>query len=86
MQSNGGTTSFDKAMELPINLVESGPVAGMFGAAKLGQLLNESNIIAFDVGGTTAKCSLITDGKVNVTTDYYIEKMKNLQVIRLKHL
>lgn len=74
MQSNGGTTSFDKAMELPINLVESGPVAGMFGAAKLGQLLNESNIIAFDVGGTTAKCSLITDGKVNVTTDYYIEK------------
>ncbi|EON72587.1 hydantoinase/oxoprolinase family protein [Lysinibacillus sphaericus] len=74
MQSNGGTTSFGKAMELPINLVESGPVAGMFGAAKLGQLLNESNIIAFDVGGTTAKCSLITDGKVNVTTDYYIEK------------
>lgn len=74
MQSNGGTTSFDKAMELPINLVESGPVAGMFGAAKLGQLLNESNIIAFDVGGTTAKCSLITDGKVNVTTDYYIER------------
>ncbi|MGF0469546.1 hydantoinase/oxoprolinase family protein [Lysinibacillus fusiformis] len=74
MQSNGGTTSFDKAMELPINLVESGPVAGMFGAAKLGELLNESNIIAFDVGGTTAKCSLITDGKVNVTTDYYIER------------
>ncbi|QGG51098.1 hydantoinase/oxoprolinase family protein [Lysinibacillus pakistanensis] len=74
MQSNGGTTSFDKAMELPINLVESGPVAGMFGAAKLGELLNESNIIAFDVGGTTAKCSLITEGKVNVTTDYYIER------------
>ncbi|KOS63424.1 hydantoinase/oxoprolinase family protein [Lysinibacillus sp. FJAT-14222] len=74
MQSNGGTTSFDKAMELPINLVESGPVAGMFGAAKLGELLNESNIIAFDVGGTTAKCSLITNGKVNVTTDYYIER------------
>ncbi|MGE7998875.1 hydantoinase/oxoprolinase family protein [Lysinibacillus sp. NPDC093190] len=74
MQSNGGTTSFEKAMELPINLVESGPVAGMFGAAKLGELLNESNIIAFDVGGTTAKCSLITNGKVNVTTDYYIER------------
>src|SRR5699024_6511080 len=34
----------------------------------------EKNIIAFDIGGTTAKCSLIHEGKVNITTDYYIEK------------
>lgn len=74
MQSNGGTTSFDQAKETPINLIESGPVAGIYGAAVLGNLLNEENIIAFDIGGTTAKCSLISQGEVKITTDYYIER------------
>ncbi|MFC7392112.1 hydantoinase/oxoprolinase family protein [Scopulibacillus cellulosilyticus] len=74
MQSNGGTTTFNQAKETPINLVESGPVAGIYGAAVLGELLGEENIIAFDIGGTTAKCSLINKGEIKVTTDYYIEK------------
>lgn len=74
MQSNGGTTKFDNAKEAPINMVESGPVAGIFGAAVLGELIGEKNIIAFDIGGTTAKCSLIENGEVKVSTDYYIEK------------
>lgn len=74
MQSNGGTTKFSKAKEAPINMVESGPVAGILGAAVLGEMIGEKNIIAFDIGGTTAKCSLIEDGEVKVSTDYYIEK------------
>lgn len=74
MQSNGGTTKFDKVKKTPINMVESGPVAGIFGAAVLGELIHEKNIIAFDIGGTTAKCSLIENGEVKVSTDYYIEK------------
>ena len=74
MQSNGGTTTFDQAKLTPINVVESGPVAGVFGASILGHLIDEPNIIAFDVGGTTAKCSLIDRGEVKVTTSYYIEK------------
>lgn len=74
MQSNGGVTTFDNAKNIPINIVESGPVAGIFGAAILGKLIGEENIIAFDIGGTTAKCSLINQGEVKVTTDYYIEK------------
>lgn len=74
MQSNGGTTKFEKAKEAPINMVESGPVAGIFGAAVLGEMIDEKNIIAFDIGGTTAKCSLIENGEVKVSTDYYIEK------------
>lgn len=74
MQSNGGTTTFEHAKEQPIQMIESGPVAGVFGAAVLGELLNEKNIIAFDIGGTTAKCSLILDSEVNITTDYYIER------------
>lgn len=74
MQSNGGTTTFEKAKELPINMVESGPVAGIFGAAMLGKMLGEDKIIAFDIGGTTAKCSLVDGGEVKTTTEYKIEK------------
>lgn len=74
MQSNGGAATFETAKKSPINMVESGPVAGIYGAAVLGQILGEENIIAFDIGGTTAKCSLITKGEVRVTTDYYIER------------
>ena len=74
MQSNGGTTTFTQSKAAPINMVESGPVAGVFGAAVLGQVIGEKNIIAFDIGGTTAKCSLIDNGEVKVTTEYKIEK------------
>ncbi|MFD2210774.1 hydantoinase/oxoprolinase family protein [Virgibacillus halophilus] len=74
MQSNGGTTTFEESKKVPINMVESGPVAGIYGAAVLGDLINEKNIIAFDIGGTTAKCSLIENGEVKVSTDYYIER------------
>ncbi|WP_042355697.1 hydantoinase/oxoprolinase family protein [Bacillus rubiinfantis] len=74
MQSNGGTTTFENAKHTPINMVESGPVAGIYGAAVLGEIIGEDNIIAFDIGGTTAKCSLINKGEVKVSTDYFIEK------------
>ena len=74
MQSNGGTTTFEKAKEVPINMVESGPVAGIFGAAILGKMLGEDKVIGFDIGGTTAKCSLIDGGEIQTTTEYRIEK------------
>lgn len=77
MQSNGGTTTFNQSREIPINMVESGPVAGIHGAAVLGQLIGEENIIAFDIGGTTAKCSLIDNGEMKVDTNYYIERNDN---------
>jgi N-methylhydantoinase A len=74
MQSNGGATSFAWAKTAPIRMVESGPAAGVFGAAVLGQIIGENRIIALDVGGTTAKCSLIDGGEVKITTDYRIER------------
>lgn len=74
MQSNGGTTTFEDAKEVPINMVESGPVAGIYGAAMLGEMLGENKVIAFDIGGTTAKCSLVDGGEVKTTTEYKIEK------------
>lgn len=74
MQSNGGITTFEEAKNTPINMIESGPVAGIYGAAVLGEIIGEKNIIAFDIGGTTAKMSLIENGEVKVSTDYYIER------------
>ncbi len=73
MQSNGGSASFAAGRQLPVNLVESGPVAGVIGAARVGELIGEPNVISLDVGGTTAKCSLILDGAPRITSDYKIE-------------
>jgi len=73
MQSNGGTATFKHGKLAPINAVESGPVAGVIGAAKLGEIIGEPNVIAFDVGGTTAKTSLVRGGEPRITTEYKIE-------------
>ncbi|MEX2375359.1 MAG: hydantoinase/oxoprolinase family protein [Dehalococcoidia bacterium] len=74
MQSNGGTASFAQARRTPITLIESGPVGGVMGAAAVGHLIGQRNIITLDIGGTTAKSSLIEDGDVKTTTDYYIDR------------
>ena len=73
MQSNGGTTSFGWAREHPITLLESGPAAGVNGAALIGRLCGEPDVIYLDIGGTTAKCSTIEGGEPKVTTDYRLE-------------
>ena len=59
---------------IPITMVESGPASGFWGAAELGRLIGEPNVLALDIGGTTAKCSLIEDGHVRIMTDYWIER------------
>ena len=77
MQSNGGATTFEHAKLTPVNMVESGPVAGVYGAAILGGIIGEKDVIAFDVGGTTAKCSLVKEGRVKITTEYRIERTES---------
>jgi N-methylhydantoinase A len=74
MQSNGGTSTFDVARTTPINMVESGPVAGIFGASILGEILDEENLIVLDIGGTTAKCSLVEKNNVKISTNYSLEQ------------
>jgi N-methylhydantoinase A len=74
MQSNCGVDSVEKTKEIPITMVESGPASGFWGAAELGRLLGETNVLALDIGGTTAKCSLIEGGHVKVISDYWIER------------
>jgi N-methylhydantoinase A len=72
MQSNCGVDSVDKTKAIPITMVESGPASGFWGAAELGRLIGEPNVLALDIGGTTAKCSLIEGGHVKIMTDYWI--------------
>ncbi len=74
MQSNGGVTRFEVAAEAPIHLVESGPVGGVIGAAAIGELIGEPDLITLDIGGTTAKASLIERGRLRVAGDYFIER------------
>ncbi|EAR51876.1 5-oxoprolinase (ATP-hydrolyzing) [Oceanicola granulosus HTCC2516] len=76
MQSNCGVDSLEATSAVPINMVESGPASGFWGAAELGKLIGEPNILALDIGGTTAKCSLIEGGEVRIMTDYWIERSR----------
>jgi N-methylhydantoinase A len=73
MQSNGGIATLEAARANPIAAVESGPASGVLGALALGHLIGEMNLITLDIGGTTAKCSLIDRGQARITTEYKIE-------------
>jgi N-methylhydantoinase A len=72
MRSNGGVMSIRKAQEEPVSMMESGPVAGMIGAGRLAAHLGIPRGIGFDMGGTTAKASLITDGMPAIEEGYVI--------------
>ena len=66
MQSNGGIIAAAEASTYPCRIVESGPAAGVIAAAYFGSLIGRNNIIAFDMGGTTAKAGLIEKGQVRL--------------------
>ena len=72
MQSNGGVMSAETAKKMPVTMMESGPVAGVIAAAHIGELLGCRHIISFDMGGTTAKASLIKNFHPEVTSSYYV--------------
>jgi N-methylhydantoinase A len=74
MQSNCGVDTVKNARQIPITMIESGPASGVWGAAALGRLIGEQNAIALDIGGTTAKCGLITGGQVKLNTNYMVER------------
>jgi len=74
MLSNGGIgLARDVAHRFPVRMIESGPAAGAISAAYFtGQALQSGNAIAFDMGGTTAKMSLIREGKPSITNEYEV--------------
>ncbi len=62
MQSSGGAMSAAAAAERPIHIIESGPAAGVVGAAELARRLGNLSLLSFDMGGTTAKAALVDEG------------------------
>jgi N-methylhydantoinase A len=72
MGSNGGVLTEDDTRKRPLLLVESGPVGGAAGAVEIGARIGEKNLVAFDMGGTTAKAVLIEDGEVAASPLYWV--------------
>ena len=72
MQSNGGLTPGEEAATKPVNIIESGPAAGVVGAQAIASGSGLANLISFDMGGTTAKASLIEDGRYTRTREYSV--------------
>ena len=72
MQSNGGLTPAAQAAVKPVNIVESGPAAGVVGARAIARQSKIEDIISFDMGGTTAKASLIERGEYTRTREYSV--------------
>jgi N-methylhydantoinase A len=71
MGSNGGLLSTERTCRQPIGLVESGPIGGCIGAGAYADRLGFKNLVAFDMGGTTAKCALVENGRFSVNSVYY---------------
>ena len=72
MQSNGGLTTDKAAAERPIHIIESGPAGGVVGAQALARTIELGKIITFDMGGTTAKASMVEDGEVTRAQEYAV--------------
>lgn len=71
MGSNGGLLSAERSCRQPIGLVESGPIGGCIGASAYAEALGCKNVVSFDMGGTTAKCALVENGRFTVNSVYY---------------
>ena len=72
MGSSGGLFTVSEGLRMPAMAVESGPAAGVIAAALAGKQLGLCNVISFDMGGTTAKVSLIEDGEIKTTSEYEV--------------
>ena len=79
MTSGGGMTTLESAIKYPIRLVESGPSGGAILAARIAQQLNEPKVLSFDMGGTTAKISLIEDYSPKTARNFEIARSARFQ-------
>lgn len=72
MGSSGGVFSVSEGLRMPAMAVESGPAAGVIATALVGRRRGLANLISFDMGGTTAKASLIEHGEIATTSEYEV--------------
>ena len=72
MLSSGGITAAETARTFPVQIIESGPAAGALGAAHYARRAGLEHVLAFDMGGTTAKMCLVNGGEVAKTTEFEV--------------
>jgi N-methylhydantoinase A len=72
MRSNGGVMTPELATLRPVAMMESGPVGGIIASARVGQALGYADVISFDMGGTTAKASLVRGGTPTMSAGYHV--------------
>jgi len=77
MQSSGGIATAEAMQRYPVRMIESGPAAGALMAAAYGELTGQRDLIAFDMGGTTAKLALIEQGRPATTTAFELHRVNN---------
>ena len=72
MQSNGGVMTAEHGRRRPVHVIESGPAAGVIATAALARRIGEGNVISIDMGGTTAKASVIEGFEIKRTGEFEI--------------
>src|SRR2546422_2240025 len=77
MQSSGGIATAEAMQRYPVRMIESGPAAGALMAAAYGELTGHRDLIAFDMGGTTAKLALVENGRPGTTTAFELHRVNN---------
>ena len=79
MTSSGGLTTLEAAKQQPIRLVESGPAGGAILARDLAVELGLNRVISFDMGGTTAKISLIEDFEPGKAREFEVDRQAHFR-------
>ncbi|WP_051062377.1 hydantoinase/oxoprolinase family protein [Ilumatobacter nonamiensis] len=74
VHSGGGLMSVDSAAAFPVRLVESGPAGGAIFAADLAERYGRDRVFSFDMGGTTAKISLIDDSRPATAKTFEVDR------------
>jgi N-methylhydantoinase A len=77
MQSSGGVATADAMERYPVRMIESGPAAGALMAGAYGEITGHRDLVAFDMGGTTAKLALIENGRPFSTTAFELHRVNN---------
>ncbi len=79
MVSNGGFTTAEQAARYPIRLLESGPAGGVISAINCAAAQGARQVLAFDMGGTTAKACVAVDGQPDITHVFEFAREKRFK-------
>ncbi|WP_337860646.1 hydantoinase/oxoprolinase family protein [Ferroplasma sp.] len=72
MSNAGGLVSVDEVIKKPVNIIESGPAAGVIAASEFSNILGIDKVISFDMGGTTSKAGTVINNNVEITAEYEV--------------